>query len=103
MGILSSLFGGGSKELQALKDNGAVVIDVRTPGEFKSGHVKGAKNYPLQNIGSKTQEIKRLNKPVILCCASGMRSGQAKGILKSAGIECANGGSWTKVDRLYSN
>ncbi|WP_421890084.1 rhodanese-like domain-containing protein [Marinoscillum sp.] len=103
MGILSSLFGGGSKKLQILKNNGAVVIDVRTPGEFKSGHVKGSKNYPLQNINTKTEEIRRLNKPVILCCASGMRSGQATGILKSAGIECANGGSWTKVERLYSN
>lgn len=102
MGFFSKLFGGGSDNLQAFKDRGAVVIDVRTPAEFKGGHVKGAKNYPLQTIQGKAGEIAKLNKPIILCCASGMRSGQATSILKSAGIECVNGGSWTKVDRLYA-
>ncbi len=78
------------------------MIDVRTPGEFKNGHVKGAKNYPLQNIGSsqKSKDYEQAGDPLL--CASGMRSDQAE-ILKSAGIECTNGGSWTKVDRLYSN
>lgn len=102
MGLLSKLFGGGSNKVQEFKDRGAVVIDVRTPGEFKSGHVKGSKNFPLQSIQGKTKEIAKLNKPVILCCASGMRSGQATSILKSAGIDCVNGGSWNKVNSVYA-
>lgn len=102
MGFLSKLFGGGSDKLQEYKDKGAIVIDVRTPAEFQGGHVKGAKNFPLQSIGGKTKEIAKLNKPVILCCASGMRSGQATSILKSAGIDCVNGGSWTTVNRVYA-
>ena len=46
------------------------------------------------------EKIKKLNKPVITCCASGMRSASAASILKQHGIEAINGGSWTKVDSL---
>lgn len=100
MGLFSKLFGGGDK-ISAFKERGAVVIDVRTPGEYKSGHVRGSKNFPLQGISGKAKEITRMNKPVILCCASGMRSGQATRILKKAGVDCMNGGSWTKVERAF--
>jgi len=102
MGLLSKLFGGGGvNKVQEYKEKGAVVIDVRTPMEFKSGHVKGSKNYPLQNISGKTKEIAKMKKPVILCCASGARSGQATSILKSAGIDCVNGGGWSRVNQYY--
>ncbi|AEV33896.1 rhodanese-like domain-containing protein [Owenweeksia hongkongensis] len=96
---LFSIFSNKGNKLKEFADKGAIVVDVRTPGEFKSGHGKGARNIPLQNIGAKTAELKKLNKPIILCCASGMRSAQATGILKKAGIDCMNGGSWGKVDR----
>lgn len=102
MGILSKLFGGGTDKVQEYKDRGAVVIDVRTASEFKSGSVKGSRNIPLQTIESRKQEIVKLNKPVILCCASGMRSGQATSILKGAGVDCVNGGSWMKVNRTFA-
>ncbi|MEQ8472648.1 MAG: rhodanese-like domain-containing protein [Marinoscillum sp.] len=101
MGILSNIFGGGSAQMAEFKERGAVVVDVRTPGEFGGGHVKGSKNIPLQSIQNRIDEISKMNKPVILCCASGMRSGQATSILKNAGVECINGGSWTKVNQLY--
>ena len=96
---LFSIFSNKGNKIKEYADKGAIVVDVRTPGEFKSGHVKGSRNIPLQNISNKTAELKKLNKPVILCCASGMRSSQATGVLKQAGIDCMNGGSWGKVNR----
>lgn len=102
MGILDSLFGKSKSTLKVeeMLANGALVIDVRTPGEFNGGHVEGSLNYPLQGISGKVKEIKKLGKPVVLCCASGNRSGQATRILQGKGIECENGGSWGKVQRM---
>jgi phage shock protein E len=71
---------------------------VRTVGEFQSGHIKGSKNIPLDNIFSKVNEIKRLEKPVIVCCRSGMRSAQAASILKNNGINVMNGGGWQSLE-----
>ena len=76
---------------------GAIIIDVRSPGEFAGGHIKGAKNIPLNEIGAKINEIKKLNKPVITCCASGMRSSQATSILKQNGVDTINGGGWQSL------
>lgn len=73
------------------------VVDVRTPGEFAGGHVKGSINIPLQDLVERLDEIKKLEQPFILCCASGNRSGQATAYLKSLGIQCENGGSWMDV------
>lgn len=84
-------------DLGELYKKGAVVIDVRTAGEYAEGHVKGSKNIPLDRISSEVEKIKKMNKPVITCCRSGARSGQATGILKSAGIEVYNGGPWQSV------
>ena len=77
--------------------NGAVIVDVRSTGEFKAGHIPGSKNFPLDSIRSKVAELKKLNKPVITVCRSGARSGMAKSILKSAGLEVYNGGPWTSL------
>jgi phage shock protein E len=80
-----------------LVNSGAQIIDVRTPGEFKSGHIRGAVNIPLQTISSQLGRIKK-DKPVITCCASGMRSASAKSILKSNGFdEVHNGGGWMSL------
>lgn len=102
MGLLGNLFGTTSKADQAreLLERGAVIIDVRTPGEFSMSHMKGSKNIPLQSIRGQVKKIKQMNKPVVVCCASGMRSAQAASILNQAGIETVNGGSWTKVQSL---
>jgi len=77
---------------------GAIIIDVRTPGEFSGGHIKGSKNLPLNILSTKIDEIKKLDKPVIACCASGMRSAQATSILKSNGIDVMNGGGWSSLE-----
>lgn len=70
------------------------IIDVRTRYEFVGGNVKGSINIPLNEIMERLEEIKSLPQPIILCCASGSRSGQAAAFLKNRGIDCENGGSW---------
>lgn len=73
------------------------VIDVRTPAEFSQGNVKGSINIPLQSLPNRIEEIKQLSQPLVLCCASGNRSGMAIGILNQQGIACTNGGAWTSI------
>ena len=73
------------------------IIDVRTPAEFMGGHVIGSLNIPLQNIIEHVEEIKQMKEPIIFCCASGNRSGQASHYFKSLGVNCENGGSWMEV------
>ena len=79
---------------------GAIIVDVRSAGEYAGGHVKGSKNMPLGNISAKLETIKKWDKPIIACCASGMRSGSAVSVLKQNGIEAYNAGSWQKANRL---
>lgn len=76
------------------------IIDVRTPGEFMGGNVVGSINIPLSDISTKVDEIKKMEQPIVLCCASGGRSGQATMFLKQYGINCINGGSWLDVNAL---
>jgi len=91
--FLKKLFGPGT-DFKALKENGAIIIDVRTPQEFDHGHIKGSKNIPLDKIQREIKTIKNYNKPIITVCKSGARSGMAKSILKAAGVEVYNGGPW---------
>ena len=85
-----------------IKSGTASIVDVRTPAEFAGGHVKGSKNIPLQELVSRMDEIKAMQ-PVVLCCASGGRSGQAAHYLASLGVECENGGSWLSVNAITNN
>ena len=99
MNILSKLFGLGPKiDCHELLKNGAVLVDVRTPAEFNQAHAKGSKNIPLDTINSNIKKINQLKKPIVLCCRSGMRSGQATAILKRHGIEAYNGGPWNNFE-----
>lgn len=82
-----------------LVEQGAVIVDVRTKGEFKEGHINGSRNIPLDTIRNEVQSLKKLNKPVITVCRSGNRSRMAKSILVSAGIEVYNGGAWTSLNK----
>ena len=78
------------------------IVDVRTPEEFMGGNVAGSINIPLQEIGQRMLEVKNLKSPLVLCCASGNRSGMATQILSQEGIECCNGGSWMDVNYFQS-
>ncbi len=82
--------------------NSKTIIDVRSVGEFMGGNVVGSINIPLQDIQQRLAEIKAMQQPIILCCASGGRSGQATSFLKSNGIECENGGSWFDVNFMIN-
>lgn len=96
MGIFSGLFGK-QEDFKALVDQGAKIIDVRSPQEYRGGHVPGSVNIPLDRIGSEVERLKKSGKPVILCCASGNRSGSATSLLKQNGIEAYNGGGWASL------
>jgi len=98
MGLLDMLFGNKKEMISDFQKRSAIIIDVRTKGEYSQGAIPGSKNIPLQSINSKINDIKKLNKPVITCCASGMRSGSAAAILKSNGIEAMNGGGWSSLN-----
>jgi len=83
-----------------LKKEGSIIIDVRTPQEFKGGKLKGAKNFPVQTIHQNIDKIKKLNKnnkTVILYCRSGGRAGRALGILRKNGIEAVNAGGYSQL------
>lgn len=79
------------------------IIDVRSPEEYKSGHADNSINIPLQKIEEKLSEIKTFAQPIILCCASGGRSGQATQFLKNEGLDCSNGGPWEHVQQKINN
>ena len=98
------LFGGGTEgaSIEEYLNDGAVVIDVRTVGEFSEGHVNGSKNIVLNTIPAKAEEIKKLNKKVIAVCRSGARSGQATSFLKQQGIDVINGGPWQNVAKFIN-
>ena len=96
-GFLKSLFGPGV-DYKDLVSAGATIIDVRTKGEFSSGHIKGSINIPLDAIGSNMDKIKEMNQPIITCCASGIRSGSAKSSIKANGMDAFNGGGWASLN-----
>jgi phage shock protein E len=87
---------------QIIKEGKATIVDVRTPGEFMGGHVAGSINIPLNEVPSKIEQFRKMTAPVVLCCASGNRSGQATHFLSNNGIDCVNGGSWLDVNYLMS-
>ncbi len=74
-----------ANEARRLVADGARLIDVRSPGEFASGHVDGAKNIPVGDLDRRTKELQK-DRPIILYCASGARSAMAKRTLKGAGF-----------------
>jgi rhodanese-related sulfurtransferase len=85
-----------------LKENLGTIVDVRTYEEFMGGNVVGSINIPLNEIPARIEDLKALKAPLILCCASGGRSGQAHNYLSQLGIECYNGGSWLDVNYFKS-
>ena len=89
------------KEL--VKNPSTVVVDVRSPWEFDTSHIPGAKNIPLEEVPYKVEEFRSFNCPVVLYCRSGNRSGMAVSILKQNGIaEVYNGGSQDDMQFLLN-
>jgi rhodanese-related sulfurtransferase len=96
---LKQLLGMGPKvDLSQLIREGATILDVRTKGEYSQGHIKGSVNVPLDQVAAYAKKLKDKDKAIITCCASGMRSSSAKGILKSQGFtNVHNGGGWSSL------
>ncbi len=92
---IKNLLGMGPKvDFKSLIKSGAIIVDVRTKGEYAGGHIKGSLNIPLDQLSANLNKLDK-GKTIITCCASGMRSANAKGILKSKGYqEVHNGGGW---------
>jgi phage shock protein E len=98
LATLKKIFGGNSVNYADLVKQGAIILDVRTPGEYSGGHIKGSINIPVQSLGNNLGKLKDKNKPIITCCASGMRSASAKSLLKSKGyMQVYNGGGWASL------
>ena len=99
--FLRKLFGLGPAidYAQLLKD-GAIIVDVRSKGEFDGGHISGSVNIPVDQLANNFNNLKDKNKTIITCCASGMRSAVAKNTLKSNGYtQVYNGGGWSGLER----
>ncbi len=87
---------------QIIKEKKGTVIDVRSTDEFRGGHVSGSLNIPMNEIEERLDEIKKLQQPLVLCCASGARSGVVTNFLVGQDMICYNGGSWLDVNYLQS-
>ena len=88
--------------IQDLLRQGGTIVDVRTPGEFMGGNVAGSINIPLNEVPERVSEFKEMKAPVLLCCLSGGRSGQATGFLQAQGIDCYNAGGWMDLNYVVS-
>ena len=99
MSLLSRLFSSApSVDYKQLMQTGAVILDVRTPEEYRGGHIKGSTNIPVQALNASAMAKLKKTTPIITCCASGMRSASAKSILLSNGFtEVYNGGPWSSL------
>lgn len=95
---LKQLFGFGPKtDYSEILKQGAQILDVRSKGEFAEGHIKGSINISLDTLPINLSKLKK-DKPIIICCASGMRSASAVGILQKHGFNRVyNGGGWINL------
>jgi phage shock protein E len=96
---LKKLFGfGPSVNYAEMVKNGAIILDVRSKGEFAGGHIKGSVNISVDTLRNNLAKLKDKDKTIITCCASGMRSASAKSILQSNGyVNVYNGGGWNSL------
>ncbi len=99
LNTIKQLFGLGPKvNYSDLVKQGAIILDVRSKGEYGGGHIKGSINISVDQLSSSLSKLKDKNKAIITCCASGMRSASAKSILKSNGYKHVhNGGAWNSL------
>ena len=100
LSAIKKLLGFGPKvDLSELVKNGAIILDVRTKGEYGSGHIRGSVNIPVDQLSKNLNKFKDKKHPIITCCASGMRSASAKSILQSNGYtNVYNGGGWHSLN-----
>lgn len=83
-------------EARRLVSGGAILLDVRSPAEFAGGHLDGALNVPVSDIQVRAGELAKKGKPIVVYCASGMRSSSAARVLKGAGVEVHDLGAMSR-------
>jgi rhodanese-related sulfurtransferase len=86
-----------------LMQNGAWVVDVRTPEEYHEGHLANSTNYPLHELPMHIPHILSTGKTVITVCKSGSRSAVARQMMLQAGIHAYNGGGWKDLEKILSS
>src|SRR5271157_3463290 len=97
---IKTLFGIEKTDYAQLMANGAIILDVRSNGEFALGHIEGSVNIPVNKLADNLNKLKDKKKPIITCCASGMRSASAKGMLENNGyVNVYNGGPWQSLNQ----
>mgnify|MGYP003605181786 CR=1 FL=1 len=104
MGIFGNIFGGSTnnENLATLVNDGAFLVDVRSPGEFADGNVKGSVNIPLDQVQNQLAKFKD-KESIVVFCRSGNRSSQAKSILEQNGFtNVTNGGTWQDVNAVFN-
>lgn len=80
-----------------------VLVDVRSPWEFESGHLNGAVNIPLEQLTDRAAELRNLQVPLVLYCRSGARSGMATALLTQLGLTAVyNGGGIDQLNYLLN-
>lgn len=96
---LKKIFGfGPSVNYAELVKEGAIILDVRSKGEYAGGHIKGSVNISVDTLKNNLSQLKNKNNAIITCCASGMRSASAKSILLANGYtKVYNGGGWSSL------
>lgn len=97
MGFFDFIFGVKKRQVENYLKKGAAILDVRTDREWHNGHIENAIHIPLGDLNNRVDEIKSLNKPIIVCCASGVRSGKAAKFLNLNNIDATNGGGWLSL------
>ncbi len=88
---------------QIIKEGKCSIVDVRTREEFAMQSVNGTVNIPLQELEMHLDELKGMQQPIVLCCASGTRSGMANMILNQKGLQSYNAGPWFYVQNVLAN
>ncbi|WP_339754993.1 rhodanese-like domain-containing protein [uncultured Winogradskyella sp.] len=97
MGFLDFIFGAKKRQIKDYVNNGAIILDVRTQREWDSGHIDNSVHIPLNELNNRVDEVKKINKPIVACCASGIRSAKATKFLNLKNIDTINGGGWVNL------
>ena len=89
---------GPSVDYAELVKQGAVILDVRTKGEYKGGHIQGSINIAVDELLNNLHRFPDTQKTIITCCATGFRSASANRMLRSKGYNNVhNAGSWVSL------
>lgn len=101
--LIRKIFKRNTTDFKSLVKQGAVIVDVRTKAEYDGVHARSAVNIPVDNLEVNFHHLPDKNRPIITCCASGVRSAKAARILLNHGYrQVFDGGSWIKVQQRIS-